>query len=278
MSHLTLTEVGQDLDRIVKLDASQPTIGDGDALVAIEAAPVNNADILFAAGWFGLFPDVPGDLGGEGVGRVVRVGAGVDQALVGRRVLVLPTFKHGTWAQETVVPAGRMIPVPEDVDALQLATLPVEAATAYAVLHDFVALSTGDWIGLNLANSTVGHYLVPLARRAGIRTLAVVRREAAAKPGHPAARPDLPQHLAARLLHPRLDPRHAARAARGHLRRARRARRAARHQRRGRATYALDQFPVALAHAQRTARSGKVHFTLMPPRTVTPPRRPFAAR
>jgi NADPH:quinone reductase-like Zn-dependent oxidoreductase len=171
----------QDLNRIVALDASTPTVGDGEALVAIDAAPVNNADILFAAGWFGDYPDVPSDLGAEGVGRVVRVGAGVDRALVGRRVLVLPTFTFGTWAQETVVPAGRLIPVPEDVDALQLATLPVEAATAYALVHDYVALSPGDWIGLNLANSTVGHYLIPLAKRAGIRTLAVVRREAAAE-------------------------------------------------------------------------------------------------
>jgi NADPH:quinone reductase-like Zn-dependent oxidoreductase len=111
----------------------------------------------------------------------MQVGANVDQELVGRRVVILPTFKHGTWAHETVVPASRLIPVPEEVDALQLAMLPVDAATAYALLHDFVALSPGDWIGLNLANSAVGHYLVPLARRAGIRTLAVVRREAAAE-------------------------------------------------------------------------------------------------
>jgi NADPH:quinone reductase-like Zn-dependent oxidoreductase len=181
MSHLTLTEVGQDLDRIVTLNNSAPTVGDDDALVAIEAAPVNSADILFAAGWFAVYPNVPSEMGAEGVGRVVRVGAGVDEALVGRRVVILPDFMHGTWAQETVVPATRLIPVPEDVDALQLATLPVEAATAYALLHDYVELSSGDWIGLNLANSTVGHYLIPLAKRAGIKTLAVVRREAAAE-------------------------------------------------------------------------------------------------
>jgi NADPH:quinone reductase-like Zn-dependent oxidoreductase len=146
---------------------------------------VNNADILFAAGWFGVYPNVPSDLGAEGVGRVVTVGAGVDESLIGRRVLVLPTFEYGTWAQETVVPANQLIPVPEDVDALQLAMLPVNAATAYALLHDFVALSPGDWIGLNLANSAVGHYLIPLAKRAGIKTLAVVRRESAAEQVRP---------------------------------------------------------------------------------------------
>jgi NADPH:quinone reductase-like Zn-dependent oxidoreductase len=92
------------------------------------------------------------------VGHVVRVGADVDEALV-----------------------GRLIPVPEEIDALQLATLPVEAATAHALLHDYVTLTPGDWIGLNLSNSTVGHYLIPLAERAGVSTLAVVRRESAAE-------------------------------------------------------------------------------------------------
>jgi len=180
MSHLTLTEVGQDLDRIVTLNNWAPAVGDGDALVSIEAAPVNSADILFAAGWFAVYPSVPSEMGAEGVGRVVRVGAGLDEALVGRRVVILPDFLHGTWAREAVVPASRLIPVPDDVDALQLATLPVEAATAYALLHDYVALAPGDWIGLNLANSTVGHYLIPLAKRAGIKVMAVVRRDAAA--------------------------------------------------------------------------------------------------
>ena len=80
------------------------------------------------------------------------------------------------------MPADRLITVREDVDALQLAMLPVNAATAYALLHDYVALAQGDWIAMNLANSAVGHYLIPLAKRAGIRTLAVVRREAAAEP------------------------------------------------------------------------------------------------
>jgi NADPH:quinone reductase-like Zn-dependent oxidoreductase len=181
MSQLTLTEVGQDLDRIVTLSTVDPSVGDADAVVAIEAAPVNSADILFAAGWFAVYPNVPSNMGAEGVGRVVRVGAGVDQALVGQRVMVLPDFVHGTWAQEAVVPASRLIPVPDDIDARQLATLPVEAATAYALLHDYVALAAGDWVALNLANSTVAHYLIPLAKRAGIRTLGVVRREAAAE-------------------------------------------------------------------------------------------------
>ncbi|MFG1708194.1 zinc-dependent alcohol dehydrogenase family protein [Nonomuraea sp. M3C6] len=182
MSKLTLTEVGTDFDQTVRLDDRHDlTLGDEDVLVAIEAAPINNADVLFAAGWFGVYPQVPSALGAEGVGRVLRAGPRADQALVGRRVLVLPTFQHGTWADETVVPAGHVVPVTDRADALQLAMLPVNPATAHALLHDYVSLEPGDWIGLNLANSAVGQYVIALAKRAGVKTLAVVRREEAAK-------------------------------------------------------------------------------------------------
>jgi NADPH:quinone reductase-like Zn-dependent oxidoreductase len=90
----------------------------------------------------------------------------------------IPPRDLGPGGSRTRQPAD---PGSRGVDALQLAALPVEAATAYALLHDYVALSPGDWIGLNLSNSTVGHYLIPLAKRAGVRTLAVVRRESAAE-------------------------------------------------------------------------------------------------
>ena len=177
MGKLTLNAVGGDLAETVSMtgNGSAP-VGDDEVRVAVEAAPINNADLLFAAGWFSVIPKVPTELGAEGVGHVSEVGANVDPSLVGRRVVMLPTFEHGTWADETVVPADRVIPVPDEADALQLAMLPVNPATAYALLHDYETLKPGDWIGLDLASSAVGHYVVALAKRAGIRTLAVVRR------------------------------------------------------------------------------------------------------
>jgi NADPH:quinone reductase-like Zn-dependent oxidoreductase len=181
MSQLILSAVGGDLDETVSLNArpDRALTGD-DLLVAVEAAPVNNADLLFAAGWFGVYPNVPSELGAEGVGRVVQAGPAADAALVGRRVLILPTFTHGTWAEHAVVPAGSVVPVSDRGESLQLAMLPVNPATAYALLNDYVSLKPGDWIGLNLANSAVGQYVIALAKQAGVKTLAVVRREEAA--------------------------------------------------------------------------------------------------
>ncbi|MBP2706123.1 zinc-dependent alcohol dehydrogenase family protein [Microbispora sp. RL4-1S] len=184
MSRLVLTAVGGDLQDTVTL-AENPDLhlAPGDVLVEVDAAPVNNADLLFTMGWFSAQPRLPQPLGAEGVGRVIRAGEDVDQTLVGRRVLILPTFVQGTWTDQVVVPASTVVPLPvtNQADALQLAMLPVNPATAYALLHDYATLRPGDWIGLNLANSAVGNYVIALAKRAGIRTLAVVRRESAAE-------------------------------------------------------------------------------------------------
>jgi len=182
MSKIILTAVGGDLADTVTLDHGPiASPGVNEVVVEIEAAPINGADLLFAAGWFGVYPQVPAPMGAEGVGRVVQTGSDVDPALVGRRVIILPTFHHGTWATTTVVPAAKVIPVSEQADTLQLAMLSVNPAAAYALLNDYVDLAPGDWIGLNLANSAVGHYVVALAKRAGLKTLAVVRREDAAE-------------------------------------------------------------------------------------------------
>jgi NADPH:quinone reductase-like Zn-dependent oxidoreductase len=60
--------------------------------------------------------------------------------------------------------------------------LSVNPATAYALLNDYVSLAPGDWVGLGLASSAVGRHVTAVAKRAGIKVLAIVRSaEAAAK-------------------------------------------------------------------------------------------------
>jgi hypothetical protein len=61
MSQLILTAVGGELESAVSLDAAPERSPSGDeVVVAVEAAPINGADVLFAAGWFGISPQVPG--------------------------------------------------------------------------------------------------------------------------------------------------------------------------------------------------------------------------
>jgi NADPH:quinone reductase-like Zn-dependent oxidoreductase len=180
-TRLQLTAVGGNLADTIALEVGpEREPGVDEVAVAVDAAPINGADLLFAAGWFAVYPQVPAAIGAEGAGRVVSAGSQVDPALIGRRVIILPTFRYGTWASRTVVPARNVIPVPEHVDVQQMAMLSVNPAAAYALLNDFGSLRPGDWVGLTLANSAVGHHLIALARRTGVNTLAVVRSEDAA--------------------------------------------------------------------------------------------------
>jgi NADPH:quinone reductase-like Zn-dependent oxidoreductase len=147
----------------------------------MEAAPVNPSDLLFIRGIYGIRPAFPSSVGAEGVGRVSRIGSKVDVALRGKRVLILPTYEQGTWADEVVAPVRNIVPVSDAADPLQLSMIGINPATAYLLLNRYVSLMPGDWIGQTAANAAMGQYIIALAKLAGVRTLNVVRREEAAE-------------------------------------------------------------------------------------------------
>lgn len=163
---------------LIESEPPQPT--SGQVLVALEAAPINPSDLLLIRGRYGHRPALPAALGTEGVGRINAVGPGVDPGRIGERVLILPTLRHATWQEEVAIDEDDAIPVDSAADVLQLAMLGVNPMTADLLLRGFVDLPPGAWVGQSGANSAVGHYVIALAKRAGIRTLNVVRRPEAA--------------------------------------------------------------------------------------------------
>lgn len=176
MSQIILTGIGDPAQNYRTEKDLKLTVGPADVLVRLEAAPVNPVDFLFANGWYAVQPQLPSTIGSEGVGRVVGAGRDADQELVGKRVIVLPTYEQGLWADAAVVPARNVVAVPEGVDALQLSMLAVNPFTAHGILTRYVDLKPGDWIGQNLGNSAVARSVIALAKRAGVKTLSVVRR------------------------------------------------------------------------------------------------------
>jgi NADPH:quinone reductase-like Zn-dependent oxidoreductase len=160
----------------------EPTPGSGEALVQMEAATINPSDFLYVTGQYFLTPTPGTTIGSEGVGRVVAVGPDSDTALIGKRVALLPTYRHGTWATYTTALETDLIVVPDGGDALQLAMLGINPMTALRLLRDYGTPDAPQrWIGQTAGNSAVGEYLVKLAHHFGHRTLNVVRREQAAK-------------------------------------------------------------------------------------------------
>jgi NADPH:quinone reductase-like Zn-dependent oxidoreductase len=167
---------GESSEVIALHTVSEPALGQEEVLIAMEAAPLNPSDFLLVRGLYGLRPAFPSSVGAEGVGRVAKVGSKVDGALRGQRVLMLPTYEQGTWADQVVVPVRTIVPMRDDADPLQLAMLGINPATASLLLNRYVALRPGDWIGQTAANAAMGQYLIALAKRAGIKTLNVVGR------------------------------------------------------------------------------------------------------
>jgi NADPH:quinone reductase-like Zn-dependent oxidoreductase len=181
MRRLQLVAFGEPSDVIELNTVSEPVLGKEDVLVSMEAAPINPSDFLLVRGIYGIRPALPFSVGAEGVGRVTQTGSKVAVALRGKRVLILPTYEQGTWADQVVVPVRNLVPISDEADPLQLAMIGINPVTAYLLLNRYGSLMPGDWIGQTAANSAMGQYLIALAKLAGLKTLNVVRREEAAQ-------------------------------------------------------------------------------------------------
>jgi NADPH:quinone reductase-like Zn-dependent oxidoreductase len=180
MNALQLTKFGDPGDsvRLVSRHPRQPDAG--KLLIDVHAAPVHPSDIHLIRGFYGLRPELPMDLGADGVGTVVEVGSAADRGLMGRRVILIPTYKHGTWSEQTVTDKRGAVVVDDHTDLMQLAMLGVTPITAQLLLTKYEQLKPGDWIAQTGANSSVGQYIIQLARLAHVHTINLVRRKAAA--------------------------------------------------------------------------------------------------
>jgi NADPH2:quinone reductase len=155
-------------------EVEKPRPGKGQALVRLTARPINPSDLLTIRGRYGSLPPLPATPGWEGAGVVEEVGAGLKDVPIGQRVI--PMAVPGTWQQYLAAHAVGLLAVPDDVDDLSACQAFLNPLTAWAVLHDELRVSEGDWLIQNAAASTLGRIVIQLARQAGARTINVVRR------------------------------------------------------------------------------------------------------
>ncbi len=180
MRRLQLTSFGEPAKVVALHTTNAPQLSADDLLVKIEAAPLNRSDFMLIEGKYGVRPSFPYNLGSEGVGRVVAAGERA-RSLEGKRVIILPTYEQGTWAEETIVTQQNVVAVGDKGDPLQLAMIGINPATAYLLLKQYTHLMPGDWIGQTAANAAMGQYIIQFAKLAGLKTLNVVRRSDAAE-------------------------------------------------------------------------------------------------
>ena len=175
MRAVQLTAYGNPIEGLQYVNIPEPEApGPNQVLIGVEFSPVNPSDLLLARGIYGIRPALPTVIGGEGVGRVLAVGAGVENVKVGDRVLApLSSF---TWRERMVVPASDLFALPSGADPRQLSMLAINPPTAALLLSEYFDLKPGEWVVQNAANSSVGRWVIAFAKARGLKTVNIVRR------------------------------------------------------------------------------------------------------
>jgi NADPH2:quinone reductase len=163
-------------DKLEVLDLPAPHAGAGQIRIRVHAATVNPTDTGVVSGRYGdrLTGDGPWIPGAEAAGIVDEVGEGVDRLAVGDRVLavVVPYSETaGAYADELVVPAAQAVLVPEGIDLVPAATLPMNGLTAWLVLES-LAIPGGGTLAVTGAAGAFGGFVVQLAKTRGLTVVA----------------------------------------------------------------------------------------------------------
>ncbi len=142
---------GPDVLKFEKVEIGEP--GPGEARVRHEAVGLNFIDVYFRTGLYkaAQLPFTPGN---EGAGVVVSVGAGVDHVRPGDRVAYVTT--PGSYAQERVLSAERLVKVPAGVDLRTAAAMMLKGMTAQYLLRRTFRVERGHTILFHAAAGGVG--------------------------------------------------------------------------------------------------------------------------
>ncbi|OYO13149.1 alcohol dehydrogenase catalytic domain-containing protein [Enemella evansiae] len=168
---------GTTTPRLVELP--DPTPGTGEVVIDVTAAGINPADAQVVAGplreAFGLPAEV--GLGWDVSGVVSAVGTDVDGFAVGDRVtglhadLAAPARAQ---AARVVLPAAAVAPLPDGLDPVAAASIPLNALTAAQAL-DLLGPADGRSLLVTGAAGAVGGYAIALAAAAGWRVSGLAR-------------------------------------------------------------------------------------------------------
>lgn len=139
--------------------------GPGEVLIAVNAAGVNRADLLQAAGKYPPPPDASPILGLEVSGIIAAVGPQVADLQVGQPVCAL--LAGGGYAQYVAVPTGQVMTIPDGVTLDDAAGLPEVACTVWSNLAMSARLSVGEFILVHGGASGIGTHAIQVARALG---------------------------------------------------------------------------------------------------------------
>ena len=174
-------------------DVDMPKLGEGEVLIKVLAAGVNNTEINTRLGWYSgggwhiptPFPFIQGT---DCCGIVTSVASSSDSSLVGKRVLVRPCMRpHGfqsminTWmgsdfdgafAEYVKVPASEVFPIDSSWSDAELGSIPCSYGSGENMVHR-AEVTHSDHVLVAGASGGVGSAVVQLAKRRGAYVTAI---------------------------------------------------------------------------------------------------------
>ena len=149
-------------------DVPDPVCGPGDVLIDVEAISIEGGDTLNRGG--GEMSARPHIVGYQCAGTVAEVGADVADRSAGQRVVC--SFLEGSHAERRAVPSLVTWVVPDTLDIIEAACIPIAFGTADECLFEFGHLEPGQTVLVQAGASGVGLAAIQLAKRAGATVLA----------------------------------------------------------------------------------------------------------
>jgi len=141
-------------------DVPEPSPGEGQELVRVDAVGINYRDVYEREGLsYGSKP--PAVIGAEGAGTIERTGERVAWSHV----------PH-SYAERVAADRDALVPVPDGVSSELAAAALLQGMTAHYLAHDSYPIEEGDWVLLHAAAGGVGLLLTQLAKLRGGRVIA----------------------------------------------------------------------------------------------------------
>jgi NADPH2:quinone reductase len=161
-------------EALIVKEVDAPTPGPGEILVDVAASGVNFIDTYQREG---LYPKpLPFVVGSEGAGTVAQVGADVEGVSVGD-VVAWAMVDGGGYAEQVVVPAARVVPVPDGVDPEVAAALMLQGMTAHYLCESTYPVVAGETALVHAAAGGLGLLLTQMLARKGVRVIGTTSTE-----------------------------------------------------------------------------------------------------
>ena len=165
-----------DVLKIEDLPLQEP--GKGEVRLKVEAISLNRAELMFRQGQYLEDPLFPSKLGYEAAGIVDAVGPGNGDVHIGDRVSTIPAFsmgEYGVYGESAIVPAHAVAPYPNNLTAIEGASIWMQYLSAYGALIDIARLEKADTVVITAASSTVGLAAIQITKAVGALAIATTR-------------------------------------------------------------------------------------------------------